>query len=85
MVVVEPIQDPDLEHVALPDAMRECHVQCGWIIATGPDCVEQLEPDDLVVFVGWKEKGIYQQQYEPWRSEHYALHEDDIELVIEDW
>ncbi len=85
MVVLEPIQDPDLDAVKLPETLRECHVQCGWVVAIGPLCDEQLEENDLIVFVGWKQKGIYQNQYEPWRSEHYALHEDDIELVIEEW
>lgn len=84
MIVVEPIQDQDLDLIVIPDTNREAHVQCGWVLAVG-DIHENLEEGDLVVFVGWKEKGIPQREYAPWRSEHYALHEDDIELVIEEW
>jgi len=83
--MIEPIQDEEgYDSVHIPEQTREAHVQCGWIIDTGV-CEEALSKGDLVVFVGWKQKNVPQSQYAHWRDDLYVLHEDDIEMVIEEW
>ena len=86
LVMIEPIQDDKTYGAAvrIPDQTREAHVQCGWVVDTGM-CEEQLGAGDLVVFVGWKQKNVPQHQYSHWRDDLYVMHEDDIEMVIEDW
>lgn len=83
-MVVEPIQDPDPEGITIPDQLREAYVQAGWVIATG-DLEEDIEPGDLAVFVGWKERNVEVMQYMHWRNDLYVLHEDDIECILEEW
>lgn len=87
LVVVEPIQDPlETESgIALPDSYREAHVQCGWVRSVGESVQERISEGDLVVFLGWQEIGISQDQYAPWPEHEYALDERDIECVIEEW
>lgn len=84
LLLIEPIQDEETVGVDIPDQLREAHVQLGWVIDTGW-LEEAVEPDDLVVFVGWKEKMVPQSDYAHWRDDWFILHEDDIELVIEEW
>ena len=85
LVTIEPIQDQDLTQIVLSDALREAHVQCGWVRSVGADCHEDLHEDDLIVFVGWKQKGIEPHQYAQWRDNLYVLHEDDIEVIVKEW
>lgn len=86
LVLIEPIQDDESygREINIPDQAREAFVQCGWVTDLGV-CEEQIKPGDLVTFVGWKQKNVTQSQYAHWRHDKYVLHEDDIELVIEEW
>lgn len=87
LLLIEPIQDDETldPGVHIPDQTREAHVQLGWIIAVGTDLEEQLAPEDLIVFVGWKQKMVQQSDYAHWRDDWFTLHEDDVETVIEEW
>lgn len=85
LVKLQPIRDPcQVGPVLIPDQSREVHVQAAWVVETG-ELEEDLKPGDLVVFVGWKQRQAPVRQYAPWESDYYFLHEDDIELVIEEW
>ena len=85
LVTIEPIQDADHEFGFKPDAYKEAHVQCGWVRSVGADVHEDLSIDDLIVFVGWKQRGIEPHQYAQWGDNLYVLHEDDIEFIVEEW
>jgi len=85
LVTIEPIHDPDFDNILKADNYREAHVQCGWVRSVGADCHEDLNEDDLIVFVGWKQKGIEPHQYAQWKDNLYVLHEDDIELIVKEW
>ena len=85
-VIIEPIpDDEELGSLYIPDTMRQMHVQRGWVKYISDILEEDLSPDDLVVFVGWKERRVPARQYAQWEDDLYSLHEDDIELVVEDW
>ena len=85
-VLIEPIpDDEEIGSIYVPRTMRQMHVQRGWVTRVSDILEEDIRPDDLVVFVGWKELRAPARQYGQWEDDLYSLHEDDIELVIEDW
>ena len=84
-VLIEPFEDDEPEGSLILNAQRESHVQYGWVLDTADDLEEDIPVGALVIFIGWKEAGIPPRHYAPWKEHLYTLHEDDIDLVLEDW
>jgi len=85
-LIVKPIPDEEkVGSIVIPETLRQMHVQRGWVTDVSDILEEDIYVDDLVVFVGWKESRMPRRQYDQWEHDLYSMHEDDIELVVEDW
>ena len=85
-VLVEPIQDDlESEGIILPDQTAQFHVSRGWVLEVSDVLEESIAPGDFIVFQGWKEARAPTRQYEQQHENLYSLHEDDIDLVVEEW
>jgi hypothetical protein len=89
-VLIEPVHDADYTHEPGPDGLtrpgptRIYHPNLGWVRGVG-ELEEDIKVGDLVIFVGWKQYQIPTRSYADRRIDWYVQHEDDIEVILEDW
>lgn len=84
-VLIRPANDKDSSWSYLtPDIGYRAYVHSGYVEAVGK-VEEDIKVGDFVTFTGWQEERLREVQFAPWTGDKYTLHEDDIDLVVEDW
>lgn len=85
-VLIEPVHDPEIEKgVRVPGQTRIYHPNLGYVRGLPDILDEALRIGDLVIYVGWKQRQVAVGPVQDRRLDWYIQHEDDIELVLEDW